>query len=674
VEGNNRMIPEIGHFALVLALAVAVVQTGLGLYGPALADARLMVMASRAASLQVILLIVSFAALTYAFVTSDFSVINVYENSHSAKPMLYKVTGVWGNHEGSMLLWVLILAVFGASVANFGANLPDSLKARVLGVQGLIGAVFSLFVVLASNPFVRLSPTPINGTDLNPLLQDPGLAFHPPFLYGGYVGLSVAFSFAAAALIEGRVDAAWARWVRPWALAAWASLTVGIALGSWWAYYELGWGGYWFWDPVENASLMPWLAATALLHSAIVVERRGALKSWTVLLAILAFSLSLLGTFLVRSGVLTSVHAFAVDPERGLFILGILIFFIGGALALYAWRAPSLKLGGLFAPVSRESALVVNNLLLTASTAAVLIGTLYPLVLEGVTGEKISVGPPFFNGTFIPIILPLLLLVPFGPMLAWKRADALATAQRLYAAAVAALVVGLVALFVVEGAPILAAVGLAIATWLVVGAGVEIAERVKLGKIPIGQSLNRLKGLPRSAWGTAIAHAGVGVLVFGVVGVTAGAQERVVLMQAGQTLEIGPYELAFEGVTPAPGPNYEADRGIFTVSRDGAVVGQLTPEKRFYPVAKMPTTEAAIRTTILDDVYVVLGDPQPGAAPGQTQWIVRAYHNPLQPLVWVGCIIMVLGSIVSLSDRRLRVGAPSRKKANTPSAAGEAAA
>ncbi|CDO60697.1 Cytochrome c heme lyase subunit CcmF [Candidatus Phaeomarinobacter ectocarpi] len=668
------MIPEIGHFALVLALAVAVVQTGLGLYGPALADARLMVMASRAASLQVILLIVSFAALTYAFVTSDFSVINVYENSHSAKPMLYKVTGVWGNHEGSMLLWVLILAIFGASVANFGANLPDSLKARVLGVQGLIGAVFSLFVVLASNPFVRLSPTPINGTDLNPLLQDPGLAFHPPFLYGGYVGLSVAFSFAAAALIEGRVDAAWARWVRPWALAAWASLTVGIALGSWWAYYELGWGGYWFWDPVENASLMPWLAATALLHSAIVVERRGALKSWTVLLAILAFSLSLLGTFLVRSGVLTSVHAFAVDPERGLFILAILIFFIGGALALYAWRAPSLKLGGLFAPVSRESALVINNLLLTASTAAVLIGTLYPLVLEGVTGEKISVGPPFFNGTFIPIILPLLLLVPFGPMLAWKRADALATAQRLYAAAVAALVVGLIALFVVEGAPILAAVGLAIATWLVVGAGVEIAERVKLGKIPFGQSMNRLKGLPRSAWGTAIAHAGVGVLVFGVVGVTAGAQERVVLMQAGQTLEIGPYELTFEGVTPAPGPNYEADRGIFTVNRDGTAVGQLTPEKRFYPVAKMPTTEAAIRTTILDDVYVVLGDPQPGAAPGQTQWIVRAYHNPLQPLVWVGCIIMVLGSVVSLSDRRLRVGAPARRKENTPPAAGEAAA
>ncbi|WP_422025061.1 heme lyase CcmF/NrfE family subunit [Pyruvatibacter mobilis] len=663
------MIPELGHFVLVLAMAVAFAQAALGLYGPQLNDARLMAMTSRAAGLQLVLLAASFAALTHAFVTSDFSVINVYENSHSAKPMIYKISGVWGNHEGSMLLWILILAIFGGSVAAFGSNLPDSLKARVLGVQGLIGAVFALFVVLASNPFIRLDPAPINGTDLNPLLQDPGLAFHPPFLYGGYVGLSVAFSFAAAALIEGRVDAAWARWVRPWALAAWASLTVGIALGSWWAYYELGWGGYWFWDPVENASLMPWLAATALLHSAIVVEKRGALKSWTVLLAVLAFSLSLLGTFLVRSGVLTSVHAFAVDPERGLFILGILIFFIGGALALYAWRAPTLKLGGLFAPVSRESALVVNNLLFTAATAAVLIGTLYPLVLEGVTGEKISVGPPFFNATFTPIILPLLVLVPFGPMLAWKRADAMATAQRLYAAAVIALAVGLIALFVVEGAPVLAALGLALATWLVAGAVVDLAERARVGRIPFAESLNRLKGLPRSAWGTAIAHAGVGVLVFGVVGVTAGAEERVELMSAGQSIEIGGYEVVFEGVQPAPGPNYEADRGIFTLKRGGQEVGQLFPEKRFYPVARMPTTEAAIRTTILDDVYVVLGDPQPGAAPGETKWIVRAYHNPLQPLVWIGCIVMVLGACVSLADRRLRVGAPSRKSRVQPAGA-----
>jgi len=663
------VIPELGHFVLVLAMAVAFAQAALGLYGPQLNDARLMAMTSRAAGLQLVLLAASFAALTHAFVTSDFSVINVYENSHSAKPMIYKISGVWGNHEGSMLLWILILAIFGGSVAAFGSNLPDSLKARVLGVQGLIGAVFALFVVLASNPFIRLDPAPINGTDLNPLLQDPGLAFHPPFLYGGYVGLSVAFSFAAAALIEGRVDAAWARWVRPWALAAWASLTVGIALGSWWAYYELGWGGYWFWDPVENASLMPWLAATALLHSAIVVEKRGALKSWTVLLAVLAFSLSLLGTFLVRSGVLTSVHAFAVDPERGLFILGILIFFIGGALALYAWRAPTLKLGGLFAPVSRESALVVNNLLFTAATAAVLIGTLYPLVLEGVTGEKISVGPPFFNATFTPIILPLLVLVPFGPMLAWKRADAMATAQRLYAAAVIALAVGLIALFVVEGAPVLAALGLALATWLVAGAVVDLAERARVGRIPFAESLNRLKGLPRSAWGTAIAHAGVGVLVFGVVGVTAGAEERVELMSAGQSIEIGGYEVVFEGVQPAPGPNYEADRGIFTLKRGGQEVGQLFPEKRFYPVARMPTTEAAIRTTILDDVYVVLGDPQPGTAPGVSNWVVRAYHNPLQPLVWIGCIVMVLGACVSLADRRLRVGAPSRKSRVQPAGA-----
>ena len=656
------MIPEIGHFALVLALAVALAQTGLGLYGPHRGDARLMAMASRAAGIQFLLLAGAFAALTYAFVTSDFSVINVYENSHSAKPMLYKVTGVWGNHEGSMLLWILILALFGAGVAAFGSNLPDTLRARVLGVQGLIGAVFTLFVAGASNPFVRLDPAPVNGLDLNPLLQDPGLAFHPPFLYGGYVGLSVAFSFAAAALIEGRVDAAWARWVRPWTLAAWASLTVGIALGSWWAYYELGWGGYWFWDPVENASLMPWLAATALLHSSIVVEKRGALKSWTVLLAILAFSLSLLGTFLVRSGVLTSVHAFAVDPERGLFILAILVFFIGGALALYAWRAPMLKLGGVFAPVSREGALVVNNLLLTAATAAVLIGTLYPLVLEGVTGEKISVGPPFFNATFTPIMLPLLLLVPFGPMLAWKRADAWATAQRLFAAAILAFAVGLAGFLMVDGAPVLAAAGLALGTWLIAGATAEIAERTRIGRASWRESRDRLKGLPRAAWGTAVAHAGVGVLVLGVVGVTAGAEERVELMRPGDRVEVGPYALVLDGVRQVQGPNYEADRAIFTAYRGEREIGQLTPEKRFYPVARMPTTEAAIRTTVLDDLYVVLGDPQ-DAGGGAAAWVVRAYHNPFQPLVWVGCIVMVLGACLSLSDRRLRVGAPTRRRA-----------
>ncbi len=658
------MIPEIGHFALVLALAVATAQTVLGLYGPVRNDAQLMHMAARAAGLQLLLLTVAFMALTWAYVTSDFSVLNVYENSHSAKPMIYKISGVWGNHEGSMLLWILILALFGAGVAGFGSNLPDTLKARVLGVQGLIGAVFALFVVLASNPFLRLDPAPVNGTDLNPLLQDPGLAFHPPFLYGGYVGLSVAFSFAAAALIEGRVDAAWARWVRPWTLAAWASLTVGIALGSWWAYYELGWGGYWFWDPVENASLMPWLAATALLHSAIVVEKRGALKSWTILLAILAFSLSLLGTFLVRSGVLTSVHAFAVDPTRGLFILIILIAFIGGALALYAWRAPDLKLGGLFAPVSRESALVVNNLLLTAATAAVFIGTLYPLLLEGATGEKISVGPPFFNATFVPLVLPLLILVPFGPMLAWKRGDAFATAQRLYAAAIAAFVVGLGVIFVMDGSPVFAAFGMALGVWLIAGAATEIVQRANAGGR--SQFFARLKGLPRAAFGTALAHAGVGVLVLGVVGVTAGAQERVELLAPGDRFEIGGYEAVFEGVTRVNGPNYEADRGIFTLYDGPNAVGRLTPEKRFYPVARMPTTEAAIRTTIFEDIYIVLGDAQQDAA--GMRWTVRAYANPLQPLVWIGCLVMVAGAMVSLADRRLRVGAPVRRR--TPRAEG----
>jgi cytochrome c-type biogenesis protein CcmF len=427
---DEVVIAELGHFALVLALAVAFVQFAVPLYGAERRQFALMQLAQPAALTQLTLLVAAFAALMHAYLVSDFSLANVVANSHSEKPTLYKIAGVWGNHEGSMLLWVLILAVFGAAVALFGGNLPVSLKSRVLAVQGAIGFAFLLFMVTASNPFERLDPPPIEGRGLNPLLQDPALAFHPPFLYAGYVGLSIAFAFALAALIEGRLDAAWARWVRPWTLAAWMFLTIGIAMGSWWAYYELGWGGWWFWDPVENASFMPWLAATALLHSAIVVEKRNALKIWTILLSILAFSLSLVGTFLVRSGVLTSVHAFAVDPERGVFILGILSVFIGGSLALFAWRAPAMKAGGLFAPVSREGGLVVNNLLLCASCAAVFIGTLYPLALETLTGEKISVGPPYFNLTFGPIILPLLLLVPLGPMLTWKRADAVARAIR----------------------------------------------------------------------------------------------------------------------------------------------------------------------------------------------------------------------------------------------------
>jgi cytochrome c biogenesis factor len=433
------MIAEAGHFALILALATAIVQFAFPLYGAQRADRNLMAMAQAAAFAQFLLIAFAFLALMYAYVTSDFSVRNVWENSHSAKPLLYRISGVWGNHEGSMVLWVLILSVFGAAVAGFGANLPLELKSRVLAIQGLIGAAFLLFIITASNPFLRLDPPPIEGNGLNPILQDPALAFHPPFLYAGYVGLSIAFAFAIATLIDGKIDAAWARWVRPWTLAAWMFLTIGIAMGSWWAYYELGWGGFWFWDPVENASFMPWLAATALLHSAIVVEKRNALKVWTILLAILAFSLSLVGTFLVRSGVLTSVHAFAVDPARGIFILAILSLFIGGALTLFAWRAPALKAGGLFAPISREGGLVLNNLLLCGALAAVFIGTLYPLAIETLTGEKISVGPPYFNLTFGSIVLPLLMLLPLGPFLTWKRADAFAATQRLWVAAAAAI-------------------------------------------------------------------------------------------------------------------------------------------------------------------------------------------------------------------------------------------
>ncbi len=457
--------------------------------------------------IQLVLVYVAFAALTHAYLISDFSVRNVFENSHSAKPLLYKISGVWGNHEGSMLLWVFILASFGGAVAIFGDNLPPTLKARVLAVQGSIGFAFLLFIVVASNPFARLNPVPIEGNGLNPVLQDPALAFHPPFLYAGYVGLSVAFSFAIAALIDGKVDAAWARWVRPWTLAAWMFLTIGISMGSWWAYYELGWGGWWFWDPVENASFMPWLVATALLHSAIVVEKRNALKVWTVLLSILAFSLSLLGTFLVRSGVLTSVHAFAVDPARGIFILGILCFFIGGALTLFAWRAPALKAGGFFSPISREGGLVLNNLFLCAACASVLIGTLYPLALETVTGEKISVGPPYFNLTFGPIMLPLLLLVPIGALLSWKRADLFAVLQRLWAAAALAIGLGVLVLVAIQRGPWLAPLGMALGAWLIFGSLADLANRIALFRAPLASSLSRLIGLPRSSLGMTCAHA-----------------------------------------------------------------------------------------------------------------------------------------------------------------------
>ncbi|MEO0672528.1 MAG: heme lyase CcmF/NrfE family subunit, partial [Pseudomonadota bacterium] len=496
------MIVELGHFALVLAVAVAAFQFGAPLIGMAVRDSRIQLTAIPSALAHFGLLAIAFGALTYAYVASDFSVANVYQNSHSDKPLIYRVTGVWGNHEGSMLLWVLMLAAFGSAVAAFGTNLPLSLRANVLSVQGAIGLAFGLFILFTSNPFERLTPAPFEGTGLNPILQDPGLAFHPPFLYAGYVGFSIAFSFAIAALIEGRLDAAWARWVRPWTLAAWMFLTIGIALGSYWAYYELGWGGWWFWDPVENASFMPWLAGTALLHSALVMEKREALKIWTVLLAILTFSLSLMGAFLVRSGVLTSVHAFAVDPERGVVILGILILFVGGALALFSLRVAELRQGGIFSPISREGSLVLNNILLTVSCATVLIGTLYPLALEAVTGDKISVGAPYFDLTFGALMIPLLIAMPFGPALAWKRGDLAAAMQRLFAIAAVTVFLTILAYAFLYRGPWLAPVGLGLGVWVMLASIYELGARAKVGSVAPAVAWSRFKGLPRSVFGT----------------------------------------------------------------------------------------------------------------------------------------------------------------------------
>ena len=499
---------------------------------------------------------ISFAALTICYVTSDFSVYNVFQNSHSQMPLIYKISGVWGNHEGSMLLWVLILALFGALVALFGGNLPATLRTHVLAVQSLIAVAFYLFILVTSNPFQRLAEAPAEGRDLNFLLQDPGLAIHPPLLYLGYVGFSICFSFAIAALIEGRIDAAWARWVRPWTLAAWLFLTLGIAMGSYWAYYTLGWGGWWFWDPVENASLMPWIAGTALLHSAVVMEKRNALKVWTILLAILAFSLSLVGTFLVRSGVLTSVHAFATDPTRGVFILVILVVFIGGGLALYAARAPMLKQGGLFAPISREGALVFNNLFLTTACATVFVGTLYPLALEAVTGDKISVGAPFFNATFGPLFVPLLIAVPFGPLLAWKRGDLLGVAHRLIGAAAFA-VIGIAATFaIMRGGPVLAPFMIGLAVYVMIGALTDLVERTGLLRLPLATALQRARGLPRSTWGTAFAHFALGLTLVGIVGETQWGVERVVSLKPTETVSLRGYDLTFDALVPRQGPNY----------------------------------------------------------------------------------------------------------------------
>ncbi|PRY94621.1 cytochrome c-type biogenesis protein CcmF [Hasllibacter halocynthiae] len=652
------MIAELGHLALTLALAAALVQSVLPMVGAARGDAALMGSARATAILQAGLSGFAFAALVNAFAVSDFSVVNVYENSHTLKPMIFKIAAAWGSHEGSLLLWVLILALFGAGVAILGAGVPERLRARTLAVQAWIAVGFLTFLLLTSNPFDRLDPAPLEGTDLNPLLQHVGLALHPPLLYLGYVGLSIVFSFAVAALIEGRVDPAWARWVRPWTLAAWVFLTGGIALGSWWAYSELGWGGWWFWDPVENVSFMPWLAATALLHSAIVTEKRDAFKSWTILLAILAFSLSLFGTFIVRSGLLTSVHAFAVDPERGIYILGLLVVAIGGSLALFAVRAPAMEPGGLFRPISREGGLLMNNLVLGTMTGTVLFGTLYPLVLEGITGEQISVGAPYFDATFVPLMLVLAVFMGLGPLLPWKRADLAGALARLRVVAVLVLAVMAVVWWWRTDGPVLGLVAVGVATWLIGASLAEWAGRVKLFADP-GAALRRARSLPRAAHGMMLAHVGVGVLILGATASTAWKEEALAFAAPGTSVEVAGYTVTMTDRVRVDGPNWIADRGVLSVSRGGEAIGDLTAERRFYPAANRWTTESGILRRGFSDLYVTVTEAVNEDAAGGAR-VLRAVYEPWVNLLWIGSAMLVVGGALSLSDRRLRVGAPRR--------------
>jgi cytochrome c-type biogenesis protein CcmF len=605
--------------------------------------------------LQLLLVAPAFAALIQAFVTSDFSLKLAYENSHSLQPLLFKITSVWGNHEGSMVLWVMILVGMGAAVALFGRNLPRELMTLVLAMQSTLVAAFGGFTIFTSNPFLRLDPAPLEGQGLNPILQDFGLAIHPPLLYTGYVGFSICFSFAVAALISGRIDAAWARWVRPWALLSWCFLTLGIAMGSYWAYYELGWGGWWFWDPVENASFMPWLAGTALLHSALVMEKRNALKIWTIFLSIITFSLSLLGTFMVRSGILTSVHSFATDPTRGLVILALLGCFIGGAFALFAFRASALRAGGLFAPISREGALILNNLFLATAAAAVLVGTLYPLVLEATTGRTISVGAPFFSLTFGAVMAPLLVVLPFGPFLAWKRGDLIAVTQRLAIAAGLAIFAAILIFALMGGQVSLAPLGLLLGFWVAFGAIAELVDRAGLFRMSLATSWHRLTGLPRSAFSTAIAHFGLGMSVIGVVAASAWQLELVSTMKQGGTETIGDYTIRLDGVDRKQIDNYAAEIGNFTVLSPGGTERHLTPERRVYEASGTPTTEAAIETYGFSQLYLQLGEP---SADGSR--VVRVWYKPYVTLIWLGALVMALAGFLSLTDRRLRVGVPRR--------------
>lgn len=648
------MIVETGHFALILALFVAAVQAVVPLIGAAHRDTAWMSVSRSGAVVQFLLVAAAFLALTYAYAVSDFSVANVVANSHTDKPFFYKIAGVWGNHEGSLLLWVLILSLSGAAVALFGRSMPLTLLARVLAVQAMIAVAFLFFTLMTSNPFRRADMLPLNGRGLNPLLQDPGLVFHPPFLYLGYVGLSVAFSFAIAALIEGRIDAAWARWVRPWVLLAWCFLTLGVGLGSLWAYYELGWGGWWYWDPVENASLIPWLVTTALIHSIVVVEKRNALKSWTIFLAIVAFSCSLLGTFLVRSGVITSVHAFAVDPRRGLFILGLLIVAIGGSFLLFAIRAPALREGGVFAPVSREGTLLFNNVLLTVAAGTILLGTLYPLISEILDMGQVSVGAPYFNTVFVPIMIPMVMLMTIGPLLSWKRAGFAAAFRRLWGAFAAAVMVGCLTWLTAGSDPWWGIAGMSLAAWVGVGVVSDLAGRVRLFRVPASETLRRLWNLPRAAWGMVVAHAGMAAIIVGITGSAAWPSEKVQVLAPGESADLAGYTYTLRDAKLKVGPNYLALRGDFSIRDRERDIVELSPEKRTYTQPPMQTTEAAIHSTLRGDQYVVIGDEEK-----QGSYVVRLYYKPLVIWLWIGGAMLVLGGVIALADRRGSMRRPS---------------
>ncbi len=645
------MIPELGQFALALALVIALAQGVLTLAGAARGDAAWMSVARPAAWGQFIFVAIAFACLTASFINKDFSVAFVAANSNSALPLQYRIAGVWGGHEGSLLLWTLILGVWMVAVSVFSRRLPEDMVARVLGVMGLVNVGFLSFMLFTSNPFDRLFPAPLDGRDLNPLLQDPAMVIHPPMLYTGYVGFSVAFAFAIAALLSGRLDAAWARWSRPWTIVAWMFLTLGIALGSAWAYYELGWGGWWFWDPVENASFMPWLVGTALIHSLAVTEKRGAFRSWTVLLAIFAFALSLLGTFLVRSGVLSSVHAFATDPKRGIFILAFLTVVIGGSLALFAWRAPRIGLGGSFDPVSRESMLLTNNVLLVAAAGAVLLGTLYPLVLDALSLGKISVGPPYFESVFAPLMAPALFLMGVGPLTRWKKARLPDLALRLRWAFAVSLVMALVLPLALGRSSAWVSFGLLLALWIVASSAVNLWDRIK-NAASGASAWTRLAGAPRAYYGMLLAHVGVAVFVVGVTLVKGYESVEDVRMSAGTTAQVGGYTFRFDGVEDVTGPNYAAAHATVTVMKNGKLVAVLHPEKRIYASQESTMTEAAIDPGFTRDLYVSLGDPI-----DPKTWMVRLQHKPFILWIWGGCVLMALGGLLAAGDRRYRVDA-----------------